>query len=339
MQKSKYKMGKLIVSLSPHVHGTDSVERNMYGVIVALIPALLVSFFYFGIGSVVVCATSVIACVLFEWAINRFMLKNDKLTVCDGSAVLTGLLLGFNLPSNLPIWIIIIGALVAIGVGKMTFGGLGSNIFNPALVGRCFLLVSFPAQMTSWPKIGQLTSYLDAETGATPLSIMKNAIKAGDATILNDLPDSLHMLLGNNAMGGSGTIGEVCALALLLGLVYMLWKKIITWHIPVSIIVTVFVFSGLLHVADPIYADPIAVILSGGLMLGAIFMATDYVTSPMCFKGQIIYGVAIGFLTVVIRNWGSYPEGMSFAILIMNAFTPLINTYVKPKRFGEVIKK
>lgn len=332
-------MGKLIVSLSPHAHGTDSVERNMYGVIIALVPALLVSFFYFGLGSLVVCATSIVSCVFFEWFINKFILKNDRLTIIDGSAVLTGLLLGFNLPSNLPIWIIVIGALVAIGVAKMTFGGLGCNIFNPALVGRCFLLISFPAQMTSWPVVGQLGSYLDATTAATPLSVMKTAIKSGDASVLNELPDSLHLLLGNNPMGGAGTIGEVCALALLVGLAYMLWKKIITWHIPVSIIATVFVFSGLLHLANPIYADPLAVILSGGLMLGAIFMATDYVTSPMTYKGQLIYGIAIGVLTVVIRNWGSYPEGMSFAILIMNALTPLINNYVKPKRFGEVIKK
>ncbi len=311
----------------------------MYGVVIALVPALLVSFLYFGLGSAIVCATSVASCVLFEWAINKYLLKNASCTVCDGSAILTGLLLGFNLPSNLPVWIIVIGALVSIGVAKMTFGGLGSNLFNPALVGRCFLLVSFPAQMTSWPKVGQLTSYIDAETEATPLSVMKAAIKQGDASLLERLPDSLHLLLGNDMAGGAGTIGEVCALALLLGLAYMLWKKIITWHIPVSIIATVFVFSGLLHVANPVYASPVAVVLSGGLMLGAIFMATDYVTSPMCAKGQIIYGVGIGVLTVVIRNWGSYPEGMSFAILIMNAFTPLINTYVKPKRFGEVVKK
>jgi electron transport complex protein RnfD len=244
-----------------------------------------------------------------------------------------------NLPSNLPVWLVIVGALVAIGVGKMTFGGLGNNPFNPALVGRCFLLVSFPAQMTSWPLAGQLTKYLDAETGATPLSIMKNAIKTGDASLLDNLPDATQLLLGMNPNGGVGTIGEVCALALLLGLAYMLWKKIITWHIPVSIIGTVFVLSGLMHIANPVYANPFAEILSGGLMLGAIFMATDYVTSPMTHKGQLIYGALIGFLTFVIRNWGSYPEGMSFAILIMNAFTPLIDTYVKPKRYGEVAKK
>ena len=328
-------MSKLIVSLSPHAHGNDSVERNMRGVIIALMPALLVSFLYFGIGSAIVCLSSVAACVFFEWAINKYILKNPRNTIADGSAALTGLLLGMNLPSNLPIWIIIIGALFAIGVAKMTFGGLGNNIFNPALVGRAALLVAFPAQMTTWPKVGQLTSYLDAETGATPLAIMKEAIKSGDASVLNQLPDATALLLGNHP-DGAGALGEICALALLLGLAFMLWRKIITWHIPISIICTVFVFSGLLHLANPVYADPFTVILSGGLMLGAIFMATDYVTSPMTPKGQLIYGVCIGFLTVVIRNWGAYPEGMSFAILIMNAFTPLINNYVKPKRFGEV---
>lgn len=331
-------MGKLVVSLSPHAHGTDTVERNMFGVVIALIPALLVSFLYFGLGSVVVCLTSVAACMFFEWAISKYMLSQEP-SLTDGSAIVTGLLLGMNLPSNLPLWIIIIGALVAIGVGKMSFGGLGHNPFNPALVGRCFLLVSFPAQMTSWPLIGQLGKYSDAVTGATPLSIMKTAIKTNDPSVLNNVPDALHLLLGNNPTGGAGTIGEVCALALILGLCFMLWRKIITWHIPVAIIATVFVFSGLLHLANPVYANPLTVILSGGLMLGAIFMATDYVTSPMTHKGQIIYGVCIGFLTVVIRNWGSYPEGMSFAILIMNGFTPLINYYVKPKRFGEVPAK
>ena len=332
-------MSKLIVSLSPHAHGTDSVERNMYGVILALLPALLVSFYYFGLGSVVVCLTSVAACVLLEWAINKYILKNPRTTILDGSAALTGLLLGMNLPSNLPIWIILIGALFAIGVCKMSFGGLGNNLFNPALVGRCVLLVAFPAQMTSWPVARQWGAYTDAVTGATPLSVMKEAIKSGDASVLEKLPDSLSLLLGMHGEMGAGTIGEVCALALLLGLAFMLWKKIITWHIPVSIIGTVFVVAGLMHLASPVYADPVTVILSGGLMLGAIFMATDYVTSPMTAKGQLIYGVSIGLLTIVIRNWGAYPEGMSFAILIMNAFTPLINNYVKPKRYGEEVAK
>ena len=331
---------KFIVSLSPHVHSGDSVQKNMYGVIFALIPALFVSLWVFKIGALIVTLTSVAACVFFEWAITKFILKREACTICDGSAALTGLLLAFNLPSNLPIWIIIIGALVAIGVGKMTFGGLGCNPFNPALVGRIFLLISFPVQMTSWPTAGQWTSYLDAQTGATPLAIMKEAIKTGDASILEKLPDSFNLLLGfpANPELGMGCIGEISAAALLLGLFYMLWNKIISWHIPESILGTVFVFAGMIHMLNPIYADPFSVLFTGGLMLGAIFMATDYVTSPMTHKGMIIYGVAIGFLTVVIRNFGAYPEGMSFAIFIMNAFTPLINTYCKPKRFGEVKK-
>ena len=332
-------MGKLIVSLSPHAHGTDTVERNMYGVIIALIPALLVSFYFFGLGSIIVTATSVAACVFFEWAISKYILKQERLTILDGSAALTGLLLALNLPSNLPIWIILIGALFAIGVAKMTFGGLGHNIFNPALLGRCALLVAFPAQMTSWPLPGQWLHYTDAVTGATPLALMQEAVRSGDMNILAQLPDSFSLLFADISLnGGAGAIGEICDLALIVGLIFMLWRKIITWHIPVSILGTVFVFAGLLHIANPIYAAPDVVILSGGLMLGAIFMATDYVTSPMTPKGQIIYGIAIGFLTIIIRNWGAYPEGMSFAILIMNAFTPLINNYSKPKRFGEVTK-
>ena len=332
-------MSKLVVSLSPHAHGRDSVERNMYGVMIALVPALLVSLWFFGIGSAIVCLTSVAACVFFEWTISKYILRNEHNTILDGSAALTGILLGMNLPSNLPVWIILIGALFAIGVGKMTFGGLGQTIFNPALVGRCALLVAFPAQMTSWPVPGQLMDYTDAETGATPLALMKMAIKSGDASVLNQLPDAFSLLLGDYSVGGgAGAIGEICGLALIVGLVFMLWRKIITWHIPVSIIATVFVFSAIMHLINPVYADPTTVILSGGLLLGAIFMATDYVTSPMTPKGQLIYGVSIGLLTIIIRNWGAYPEGMSFAILIMNAFTPLINNYVKPKRFGEVAK-
>ena len=262
-------------------------------------------------------------------------MKREKNTILDGSAIITGVLLAFNVPSNLPVWIIIIGALVAIGIGKMTFGGLGCNPFNPALVGRVFLLISFPVQMTSWPKIGQLTSYIDAETAATPLSLMKQAVH-GDTSALEQLPSAFELFIGANG----GSLGEVSALALLIGLVYMLWRRIITWHIPVSILATVFIFAGLMHLADPVmYASPVVHLFTGGLMLGAIFMATDYVTSPMTHKGMIIYGVCIGFLTVVIRNFGAYPEGMSFAILIMNAFTPLINNYCKPKRFGEGKKK
>ncbi|MCH5168830.1 MAG: RnfABCDGE type electron transport complex subunit D [Prevotellaceae bacterium] len=326
---------KPIISLSPHVHGDDSVQKNMYGVCIALMPALFAGLWFFGLGAAIVLATSVASCVFFEWAITKFLLKRPGYTICDGSAILTGLLLGFNLPSNLPIWIVVIGALVAIGIGKMTFGGLGQNPFNPALVGRVFLLISFPVQMTSWPVNNQLIAYTDAETAATPLFLMQKAITDGNPSVLAELPDAVEMLIGQTG----GSLGEVSALLLLFGCAFMLWRRIITWHIPVSILGTVFVFSSIMHVINPAYAMPHVVLMSGGLILGACFMATDYVTSPMTAKGQLIYGICIGLLTVIIRNWGAYPEGMSFAILIMNAFTPLINTYCKPERFGEVARK
>lgn len=313
----------LYISPSPHIHGGDSISKNMYGVLIALIPAFLVSLYFFGLGALIVTLTSVAACVIFEYLIQKFLIKKEP-TLCDGSALLTGLLLAFNLPANLPIWIIIIGALAAIGIGKMSFGGLGNNIFNPALVGRVFLLISFPAQMTTWPVAGQFPMvYLDGQTGATVLSAMKEGAAVA--------PSCTDMLLGN--MGGS--LGEVGAIALLLGLAFMLVRRIITWHIPVSVIGTVFVFTGIMYLVDPTqYADPMMHLLSGGLLLGAIFMATDYVTSPMSTNGMLVYGVGIGVLTTVIRLFGAYPEGMSFAILIMNAFTPLINSYIKPKHFG-----
>ena len=313
----------LYVSPSPHIHGGDSISKNMYGVLIALIPAFLVSLYCFGLGALIVTATSVLACVIFEYLIQRFLMKKEP-TLCDGSAILTGVLLAFNVPSNLPIWIILIGALAAIGIGKVSFGGLGNNIFNPALVGRVFLLISFPAQMTTWPvpDVFPMT-YTDAETGATILS----SLHEGGAP----LPAMVDMLIGR--IGGS--LGEVSAIALLLGFAFMLWKKIITWHIPVSILATVFVFTGILYLVNPtVYVNPFIHLLSGGLLLGSIFMATDYVTSPMSKNGMIVYGIGIGLLTAVIRIFGSYPEGMSFAILIMNAFTPLINSYIKPKHFG-----
>lgn len=318
---------KLIVSPSPHIHSGDSIEKNMYGVLIALIPAFIVSLVYFGLGALIVTLVSVVSCVLFEFLIQKYLLK-IKPTVADGSAVLTGLLLAFNLPSNLPVWIVIIGALAAIGVGKMSFGGLGNNIFNPALVGRVFLLISFPAQMTLWPEPGLFPMhYTDATTGATTLSMIKSHF--------GEIPSYTSMLLGK--MGGS--FGEVGSIALILGLIFMLWRKIITWHIPVITVLTVAVFTGIMHYVNPAtYASPLVHVLSGGLLLGAIFMATDYVTSPMTKKGMVIYAVGIGVLTSVIRLFGAYPEGVSFAILIMNAFTPLINIYIKPKRFGEVVK-
>ncbi len=311
------------VSPSPHIHGGDSISKSMYGVLIALVPAFLVSLYYFGLGALIVTCVSVASCMLFESLIQRFLLKKTP-TLWDGSAILTGVLLAFNLPSNLPVWIIIIGALAAIGIGKMSFGGLGNNIFNPALAGRIFLLISFPAQMTTWPVPEAMSMhYTDAATGATILSVLKT-----DPTAL---PSYLDMFLGNKG----GSLGEVSAVALLLGLAFMLWRKIISWHIPVAVIGTVAVFTGIMHLINPaVYANPLVHILSGGLLLGAIFMATDYVTSPMSHSGMIVFGIGIGVLTTVIRLFGSYPEGVSFAIFIMNGLTPLINTYCKPTHFG-----
>jgi electron transport complex protein RnfD len=318
-------MNKLIISPAPHIHGGDSVSKNMTSVIIALMPAYLVALYFFGLGALIVSITSVVSCVLFEYLIQRYILKG-AISINDGSAALTGLLLAFNLPSNIPVWMVIIGALVAIGIAKMSFGGLGNNPLNPALVGRVFLLISFPVAMTSWPKpIPFNTAYIDAVTAATPLALLKGQFA--------EIPDTLHLFLGN--MGGS--MGEVSAAALIIGLIYLLAKRIITWHIPFSILFTVFVFTGILHLLNPeMYATtPIFHLLTGGLMLGSIFMATDYATSPMTTRGMLIYGVGIGIITVIIRMFGAYPEGVSFAILIMNAFTPLINNYIKPKRFGE----
>ena len=331
-------MGKFLsVSLSPHVHSGNSLKKEMYGVIIALIPAMLVGFYFFGLDAIRVTAISVIAAVGFEFLLQKFVLKVEP-TITDGSAVITGLLFAFNMPTNLPIWIILIGVLVAIGVGKMTFGGLGQNPFNPALVGRVFLLVSFPVQMTTWPKLSPMNfSMVDAETAATPLALVKEGLKNGDklSDLMHQIPSVMDLFIGH--VGGS--LGEISALAILLGGIYLLWKKIISWHIPVAMLGTIAVFSGILHAVNPeAYAGPLFHLFTGGAMLGAVFMATDMVTSPMTHKGMIIFGVGIGVLTVLIRVFGAYPEGVSFAILIMNAFVPLINTYVKPKRFGEVRK-
>ncbi len=326
-----------VISPSPHVHGGDSVKKNMYGVILALVPALLASLWFFGLGALVVSLTSVAACILFEWIIQKYLLKGTP-SISDGSAAVTGLLLAFNLPTNIPLGIIIIGAAVAIGIGKMSFGGLGNNPFNPALVGRVFLLISFPVQMTTWPvPLVSRFQYLDATTGATPLSILKEGLKGGQSIseLMAEVPSYLDLFLGQ--MGGSA--GEVAGIALILGGLFMIWRKIITWHIPVSILLTVAAFSGLLHWINPeASATPLFHLLSGGLLLGAIFMATDYVSSPMSNKGMLLYGFGIGFITILIRVYGSYPEGVSFAILIMNGFTPLIDRYIKPKRFGEKLR-
>ena len=324
-------MSNFTISPSPHVHGGDSIEKNMYGVLIALVPTFIFSIVFFGLGAILVTLTSVVACLVFENVIQKYLMK-QRPTIWDGSAIITGVLLAFNLPSSLPLWIVVIGALVAIGIGKMSFGGLGNNIFNPALVGRVFLLISFPVQMTTWPVPNGFAT-ADAVTGATPLALVKEAVKNGQA--VGDALSSAGFSTGNLILGNmGGSLGEVAAIGLLLGFAYMLIRKIISWHIPVAIFATVIVFSGILNLADPAqFAGPVFHLFTGGLMLGAIFMATDYVTSPMTHKGMLIYGVGIGLLTVIIRVFGAYPEGMSFAILIMNGFTPLINRYCKPRRF------
>lgn len=322
---------KLIVSPSPHVHGEDTTRNLMRDVLIALVPAFGVSLVVYGWQVLLVTAVSVAACMLFEFLIQRFLLKG-KNTLGDLSAVVTGVLLAFNVPASLPIWMLVLGALVAVGVGKMSFGGLGRNPFNPALVGRVFLLISFPVAMTSF---GTPES-VDGMSGATPLAFVKEALKSGKS--VSDVMPSISysdMLLGFKA----GSLGEIAALALLIGFVYLLWQKVITWHIPVFILGTMAVFSGILWAVDPgQYMSPVFHVLSGGAILGAVYMATDYVTSPMTHKGMAIYGIGIGVITILIRVWGAYPEGISFAILIMNAVVPLINKYVKPRRFG-VVKK
>ncbi len=317
----------MIVSPSPHIHGKDSTSRLMLDVVIALLPALLVSVYVFGWNVLAVTAVSVGCCVLFEYLIQKYMLRGP-LTVGNWSAVVTGLLLAFNLPSTLPLWMVAIGAFIAIGVGKMTFGGLGKNPFNPALVGRVFLLLSFPVAMASFPELA------DSVSGATPLAAVKAALKEG-----HSIADSFSLLSYRDFALGlkSGSFGEVSAVALLLGGIYLLIRRVITWHIPVFVLGSMTLFTGILWAVDPAhYLSPAFHLLTGGAILGALFMATDYVTSPMTRKGMLIFGVGIGVITVLVRVWGAYPEGMSFAILIMNAFVPLIDKYVKPRRFGAI---
>ncbi|WP_298062702.1 RnfABCDGE type electron transport complex subunit D [uncultured Rikenella sp.] len=320
-------MSNRIVAPSPHLHGDFSTPRIMRDVVIALIPAFAFSVFIYGLNAVFVTGIAILSCMLFEWLIDRFMLRRPC-TLGDWSAVVTGTLLAFNLPATISPWLIILGSLVAIGIGKMSFGGLGRNLFNPALVGRVFLLISFPVQMTLFPD----TAGVDAITGATPLAFVKGALKTG-TPVAEIMP---NIDLGGLFLGfKDGSLGEIGALALLIGGIYLLIRRVITWRIPVFVLGTMFVFASILWLANPeLYINPLFHVFAGGAMLGAIFMATDYVTSPMSKKGQAIYAIGIGVITILIRVWGAYPEGMSFAILIMNATVPLINMYVKPSRFG-----
>lgn len=325
-------MNRLLVSPAPHIHAAVSTKSLMRDVVIALLPAVIVSVVFYGLGEIVVLGTSVVSCILVEYLITKFLLKKPS-TVCDYSAVVTGILLALNLPYTTPWWVVFIGALFAVGVVKMTFGGLGQNIFNPAIAGRVFLLVSFPAYMTNWQMPGGLFG-VDAVSGATPLGLINEGIMNGQTVpeimSANGLSYS-QMLFAN--IGGS--VGEISALALLEGFVYLLVRKVIRPHITLSIWATVALVSLVFWLAAPDrFTDPLFNLLSGGMILGSCFMATDYVTSPMSVKGGIVYGIGIGFITLMIRYFGSYPEGMSFAILIMNSTVPLINMWFHQKKYG-----
>ncbi len=314
----------LVMSGSPHDHTAHTTRGVMWRVVIALLPALLTGFWVFGLPAVTVTLVTVAACVLAEFLITRYMMGRPY-DWTGGSAVVTGVLLAMSLPAGLPWWICVIGAVAAIGIGKMAFGGLGCNIFNPAMVGRVFLLLSFPAQMTTW-----LIPDADGATGATWLALASQETAhtgASSAAALPQVtaPDIVQALSGY--MGGS--LGEVGSVALMLGFVYLLVTRIVNWEAPAAILVTVAVMS----LATG--ADMAAQLLSGGLLLGALFMATDYVTSPMSGLGRFVFGLGIGLITFIIRQWGSYPEGVSFAILVMNGLVPLINRCCKPRKFGE----
>lgn len=322
-------MNKLIISISPHIHSGDSINRRMWNVVIALIPALAIALWTFGLPALWTTLICIASCLLTEWIINRYMFHR-QFSLSNGSALITGILLAFNLPSILPWWMAIIGSVVAIGIGKMSFGGLGCNIWNPALVGRVFLLISFPAAMTTWPT--GVESIYHPAAGATGASIQADA--SSGATILYYINQSnsslsdydfLDMAVGHM----NGSLGEVGGIAILIGLIYMLATRTISWHIPVSVIGSAAFFSWAFG------GNPLLDIFAGGLLLGAVFMATDYVTSPMTHLGQLVFGFMIGFITIIIRRYGAYPEGVSFAILLMNSFVPLINKYCRPSIFGE----
>ncbi len=319
-------MDKLLVSPSPHLHAKTSTMSLMRDVVIAMLPAVVVSVLFYGWSELLILGVSVASCVLLEYLITKYLLKRPC-TVGDWSAAVTGVLLALNLPATTPWWVVLIGAIVAIGVAKMTFGGIGQNLFNPAIAGRVFLLISFPTYMTDWTRPqGFIGNGLDAMTGATPLGM----VKEGGISAVADL-DYLDMLFHN--IGGSA--GELSALAILAGFVYLLVRRVIKPYITLSILATVAIFSGIFWAVNPAeYTGPLFNLLTGGILLGSVFMATDYVTSPMSNLGGVIFGVGIGVLTMLIRYFGAYPEGVSFAILIMNSTVPLINKWCHSRKYG-----
>jgi electron transport complex protein RnfD len=329
------KRDQFIVSVSPHVRDEESVKHIMWSVNVALAPALLLSFWFFGPKAIFISALCIVSSVLSEYIYQRAL--NKKITINDGSAFLTGLLLGMNLPASLPFYVPIVGSIVSVIIVKQLFGGLGYNIFNPALLGRAFLLITWPKAMTTWiAPTAQLTG-LDAVTTATPLGILK---EEGVGKLMEEFgtKSDLYMSLLTGARAGS--LGETSAVLLLFGAAYLLYKRYITWHIPISFLATVGVLAWIFGGKGALFTgDPIVHLLSGGLILGAFFMATDYVTCPTIRKGQIIFGIGCGALTMLIRLKGGFPEGVMFAILLMNCFAPLIDRGVKPDLFGAVKEK
>lgn len=316
-------MEKHLISPNPHIHANVSTMSLMRDVVIALLPAAIVSVLFYGLAELLVIAVSIVSCVLLEWAITKWLLKKPS-TISDLSAVVTGLLLAMNLPASTPWWVVLIGAVVAIAVAKLSFGGLGQNIFNPAITARVFLLISFPTYMTNWEVTPGFIHSTDAVSGATLLGLYKE----GGMAALSGVDASLFYNIG-------GSAGEISAIALLAGFVYLLCRKVVKPWISLSIFATVALVSGVFNLVDPAtYSGPAFNLLAGGMILGACFMATDYVTSPMSTLGGIIYGAGIGFIVMMIRYFGSYPEGMSFAILIMNCVVPLINKACHQKKYG-----
>ncbi len=311
-----------IVSIGPHIKDRISTKHIMWAVIFALAPAGIAGIFIFGVNSLLVIIAGIAGAVVTE-VLMLAVRKRDIGAVWDGSAVLTGLLLAYNLPPQSPLWMPVAGSFFAIAIGKQVFGGLGHNIFNPALAGRAFLMLSWPVYMTTWQNPGWK---VDAVTGATPLALYKE----GQAVVMKGV-SYWDLFIGSRG----GCIGEVSVIALLIGAAYLLVKKYISWHIPFTYITTVAVMSWAFNGKAGLFTgDALFFTLAGGLILGAFFMATDYVTSPLSPRGKVVFGIGCGLLTFVIRKFAGYPEGVSYAILIMNSATPIIDRYTFPKWFG-----
>ncbi len=322
---------RLIVSSSPHIHDNMNVKKVMYMVIIALMPAFISAVYFFGTRALIHTVVGVVFAVLSEYVFNIIWKKPQ--TIADGSAVITGMLLAFNVPPTSPYWMTAAGSVFAIIIAKMVFGGLGYNFINPALAGRAFLMASWPSYMTHFSPIGRIKDLsgtgIDAVSSATPLNVLR---LYGDsyASALNSMSTIKHLIFGNIG----GVIGETSAIALLIGAVFLLIMKIIDWRIPVAYIGTVIVISGIFYFAGISPLTPMFHVFAGGLILGAFFMATDMVTSPVTPLGRWIFGIGCGIITMIIRQWGGYPEGVSYSILLMNVATPLIDRLTMPKVFG-----